>query len=190
MPEEAQKRLEALKEFGHLGSGSQLAMRDMEIRGTGDLLGRRQHGFVKDVGIALYSQLLNEEISDARKENSQRETKEEMSVDLPLSAFIPQDYFPDERQRLDFYRKLLDARPEELERLKSQMEDLAGPAPAPVKNLLDLVRLRFTARENGIRKIAQKKNEIEIVFSAKAKIPGQKVNDWMSRYAGKIHFTH
>jgi transcription-repair coupling factor (superfamily II helicase) len=190
MSDEIQKRLEALKEFGHLGSGSQLAMRDMEIRGAGDILGRRQHGFVREVGIALYSQLLNEEMSNVRKGSSLLKVKEEITVDLPLSAFIPQNYFPNERQRLDFYQKLLDSRPEELEHLKQEMEDLSGPAPEPITNLLALIRIRFIARTNGIRRISQKKNDLEIMFSAKAKVDGEKVQSWLTQYAGTIRFIN
>lgn len=184
MPEEAQKRLEALKEFGHLGSGAQLAMRDIEIRGTGDLLGRRQHGFVREVGIALYSQLLNEEMSGMRKNNTPQRKPKEIEIDLSIPAFIPPDYFPDERQRLDFYRKLLDAPPHEIEKLKHEMEDLSGPTPESVKNLLTLIRLRFIARENGISRITQKKKEVEVVFDSEASIMGEKVLAWTHRYPG------
>lgn len=190
MPEEAQKRLEALKEFGHLGSGTQLAMRDMEIRGTGDLLGRRQHGFVREVGIALYSRLLNEEMSQIKKDVPRGQEKKEISMDLALPAFIPQDYFPDERRRLDFYRKLLDAAPREIEEIKKEMEDLAGPTPQPLRNLLSLIRLRSRARENGIARVVQKKNELEILFHPAAQVDSEKLKSWMTRYSGNIRFIN
>ncbi len=188
--EDAQKRLEALKEFGHLGSGSQLAMRDMEIRGTGDLLGRRQHGFVREVGVSLYSQLLTEEVSDMRKQKTDaRSRPEEVALDIPVSAFIPQDYFPEERQRLDLYRRLSGARKEDLENLKKEMEDLAGPPPEPVRRLFELIKMKISASERGIVKISQRKNDLEIIFGSSAKIGPEQIKDWTQKYAQNIHFT-
>ncbi len=188
--EEAQKRLEALKEFGHLGSGAQLAMRDMEIRGTGDLLGRRQHGFVRDVGISLYSQLLTEEVSSLQKKSpSARFPTGETTLDLPLSAFIPQDYFPEERQRLELYRRLSSARKEDLETLKKEMEDLAGPLPEPVINLFNLIRIKISAAEIGIIKISQRKNELELIFGSSAKITPEQIQFWTQKYSQDIRFT-
>ncbi len=188
--EEAQKRLEALKEFGHLGSGAQLAMRDMEIRGTGDLLGRRQHGFVRDVGISLYSQLLTEEVSSLQKKSpSARFPTEETTLDLPLSAFIPQDYFPEERQRLELYRRLSSARKEDLETIRKEMEDLAGPLPDPVINLFNLIRIKISAAEIGIVKISQRKNELELIFGSAAKIAPEQIQRWTQKYSQDIRFT-
>ena len=188
--EEAQKRLEALKEFGHLGSGAQLAMRDMEIRGTGDLLGRRQHGFVRDVGISLYSQLLTEEVSSLQKKSpGTRLPMEETTLDLPLSAFIPQDYFPEERQRLELYRRLSSARKEDLETLKKEMEDLAGPLPEPVINLFNLIRIKISAAEIGIVRISQRKNELELIFGSSAKIAPEQIQLWTQKYSQDIRFT-
>ncbi len=191
MPEEAQKRMEALKEFGHLGSGAQLAMRDMEIRGTGDLLGRRQHGFVRDVGISLYSQLLTEEMSNLKnKKPDAHSHREEISLDIPVSAFIPQDYFPEERQRLDLYRRLSGARKEDLESLQKEMEDLAGPPPKPVKQLFELIKIKISAQEHGIIKISQQKNDLEIIFGSSAKISPKQITSWTQRYAPSLRFTH
>ncbi len=191
MPEEAQKRLEALKEFSHLGSGTQLAMRDMEIRGTGDLLGRRQHGFVREVGISLYSQLLTEEIANSKDKKPRTPLRaEEISLDIPLSAFIPQDYFPEERARLDLYRRLSNAKIEDLESLKKEMEDLAGPPPEPVKNLFHLIQVKRTALEWGIVKISQRKNELEIIFGSSANISPENILQWNQKYAPNLSFTH
>ncbi|MDE1977307.1 MAG: transcription-repair coupling factor, partial [Elusimicrobia bacterium] len=128
LSEEARKRLEALKEFAGLGAGFRLAMRDLEIRGAGDLLGRRQHGFMNSVGVDLYSQMLADEIA-RMKGKPESKPPEDVRIDVSIRAFIPSEYLPQDMARLEWYKRLLEAKEPELDALRRRLEDLCGPAP-------------------------------------------------------------
>ncbi|MBI3552949.1 MAG: transcription-repair coupling factor [Elusimicrobia bacterium] len=181
LSEDARKRLEALKEFGELGAGIKLAMRDLEIRGAGDLLGARQHGFMNAVGVEFYSQLLDEEI--ARKAGrSSKDDVEPVTVDIKLPAYIPESYLPDEMHRLEFYKRILRSKPEDIESLRRELEDLSGPAPEPVRHLFTLLRVRALAQKAGLRSATQKDRRIEIYFRKDAPIGHEVLSSWVKTY--------
>ncbi|MCC6444991.1 MAG: transcription-repair coupling factor [Armatimonadetes bacterium] len=159
LTEAAEKRLEAVREFTDLGSGFKIAMRDLEIRGAGNLLGAEQHGFMASVGFDLYCQM----ISDAVKELRGQEVVEFdlPPVELPLDAHIPTDYIPVEAVRLDFYKKLSGVRDREsLKALQEEMEDRFGDPPQPVWNLLTIIELRQKALEAGVAGITHEQNKV------------------------------
>jgi transcription-repair coupling factor (superfamily II helicase) len=181
LSEDARKRLEALKEFGELGAGIKLAMRDLEIRGAGDLLGARQHGFMNAVGVEFYSQMLDEEIA-RRKGKPAGEDLAPVQVDIKLPAYIPESYLPDEMHRLEFYKRILRARPDEIEGLKKELEDLSGPAPEPVRSLFSLLRVRALAQAAGLRSVTQRESRIEIYFRPGAPLAPADLARWVEVY--------
>ncbi|MBI4655403.1 MAG: DEAD/DEAH box helicase [Elusimicrobia bacterium] len=154
MSEEAVKRLAALEEFTELGSGFRLAMRDLEIRGAGELLGVKQHGFISAIGLEMYIKLLNHEI-DRIKGKTEIE-KPETKIDLDIPAFIPPDYMPDEMERLNYYKRLLNSDFEKIDIVMAELEDLCGPAPAPLMNLAEIIKLKKKLPEVFVRSVTQK----------------------------------
>jgi transcription-repair coupling factor (superfamily II helicase) len=184
LSEDARKRLEALKEFGELGAGVKLAMRDLEIRGAGDLLGARQHGFMNAVGVEFYSQMLDEELG-RRRGQAQKSGEQAVQVDIKLPAYLPESYLPDEMHRLEFYKRILRSKPSELEALRKELEDLSGPPPEPVRNLFSLLRVRALARDGGLRSVTQKESRIEIYFRPDAPIDQAGLGRLIQAYAAQ-----
>jgi transcription-repair coupling factor (superfamily II helicase) len=138
----AQKRLKAMEEFEDLGSGYQLALRDLEIRGAGNLLGSEQHGFIINVGFELYCQLLDEAVRELRGEARDEYREPRMATDI--QAFLPDDYVPDSREKMNLYKSLADARGlDKIEEIAAEMTDRFGKHPEPVRHLLGLRRVRI-----------------------------------------------
>lgn len=153
LTDEARDRLEALQQFTALGSGYQIAMRDLEIRGVGNLLGAEQHGHMISVGFDFYSQLLEEAVEEARG-NIVEAAPEPTTVDLHVAAFIPEDWLGEGGDKMAQYKRLAGVTNEkELEILESEWRDRFGPPPTPVKNLLRIVNVKLAATELGITAI-------------------------------------
>ncbi len=167
---DAKKRLEALKEFTALGSGLRLAMRDMEIRGAGNLLGPQQHGDMAAVGIETYSRLLNEEIQK-QQGDAIEETNEGPLLELSLSAYLPDDYMPVESERVLMYKRVLSSSAPELVKIKEELIDRCGPLPAPAVLLLDTAALRLIAKEKGISEVHEEPEGILMYFRPSFKLP-------------------
>jgi transcription-repair coupling factor (superfamily II helicase) len=167
---DAKKRLEALKEFTALGSGLRLAMRDMEIRGAGNLLGPQQHGDMAAVGIETYSKLLNEEIQKQQGE-VQEDSNEGPLFELSLSAYLPEDYMPVESERVLMYKRILSAKTTELVKIKEELIDRCGPLPTPATLLLDTAALRLIAQERGISEVHEEPEGILLYFRPSFKMP-------------------
>ncbi len=175
LTQEARARLEALREFTELGSGYRLAMRDMEIRGAGNLLGQQQHGHIAAVGLDLYSQLLQEEIARLKGEPPPTTTRFP-SMDLTAHAFLPADYMPSEELRILFYKKLVAAETHDaLQAVKAELEDRFGPLPNEAQTLMEISELRITARDMGISGVMQKPSSLEVQFLANTPIQPQTI---------------
>jgi transcription-repair coupling factor (superfamily II helicase) len=160
---EAEQRLRAMAEFVELGSGLGLAMRDLEIRGAGNILGPEQHGHVAAVGFDLYCRLLDEAIREARGEIV--EEQRDPALELGVNALLPGAYIPDERDRMAYYRRLAGARTtEELEPLVSELVEHYGAPPAEAQALLDVVRLRIAARAAGVSSIVRQDGRFVVRF--------------------------
>lgn len=190
LSEEAEKRLSALKEFASLGSGFKLAMRDMEIRGAGNLLGPQQHGYVNAVGLDLYGQLLTEEIEKQKSGHagppSPRTT--DPAIELPVSAYLPDTLLPSESDRVLFYKRLLDAPPEELDRLAAELEDRCGRLPEPALRLFDVARLRHAAQNRRVVHVGVIKDGLEIRFSKDAVIAPETIMALASAHGSRFSF--
>jgi transcription-repair coupling factor (superfamily II helicase) len=142
--ETAVRRLAAIEEFTELGSGFNIAMRDMEIRGAGNLLGKEQHGIVHEIGFELYCDMLQDAV--ARLKGEERHDQHDVEIKWPVSSYIPAPYIPIETQRVNFYKRLsLMSRQPEVEDLAAELRDRYGDPPEPVLTLLELTRLRLAA---------------------------------------------
>ena len=149
---QAQRRLRTLQELTELGSGFKLAMRDLEIRGAGNLLGAQQHGHIAAVGYDLYAKLLAEAVAELSGEPAPAHTDPVVSV--ATEGFLPEDYVPEVNQRLAFYKRLAGAvAEEEVAELGAELADRFGPLPGPADQLLDIVRIRIAARALGLEKV-------------------------------------
>ncbi|MBI2843590.1 MAG: transcription-repair coupling factor [Armatimonadetes bacterium] len=169
LTEIAEKRLEAIREFTDLGSGFRVALRDLEIRGAGNLLGAEQHGQIAAVGFDLYCQLLSQAISELKGEDV--EEVQLPSVDLPVDAYIPESYIKAEAQRIFFYKKMTAAKSvREVKQVQDELEDRFGDPPRPVWNMLAILRLRIRCAKVGISSITTEKRQIVIRFAPGCRI--------------------
>ncbi|UPT73142.1 MAG: DEAD/DEAH box helicase [Elusimicrobiota bacterium] len=188
LAEDAVKRLDALKEFGALGAGIKLALRDLEIRGAGDLLGAKQHGFMNAVGADYYAQLLESEVSRLRGKRVADDDRP-VEVDLRLPAYIPQAYLPGEIERLKIYKRALRATPEETVEILGELERLSGPPPQPVKNLFALLNLRAEARRSRVAEIVEKDGAVELRWRADAPPRPEDPARWLKAYGKRVSFV-
>lgn len=192
MTEEARKRMQALEQFSDLGSGLNIAMKDLEIRGAGDLLGGEQSGFINEIGFETYQKILTEAI-DELKENefkSLYETSEdtnkdyirETTFDTDLELLIPTDYVNNTTERLNLYTRLNELKTEEeLQLFASEMEDRFGPLPHETQNLLTSIRLKWLAINLGFERIVIKNNRMIGYF-----IADQESSFYQSKTFGRV----
>ncbi len=154
LSEDAKARLEAIREFTHLGSGLQIAMRDLEIRGAGNLLGAAQSGFIASVGFDTYCELLAEAIAQRRGMASSLEERQQAVIDVKISAFIPNEYIPQVSQKIAVYQQLAKARTEaEVEEIAAGVRDRFGPFPLPLAHLVELTKLRAIALHKRVTRV-------------------------------------
>jgi transcription-repair coupling factor (superfamily II helicase) len=154
-----EKRLRAIFEATELGAGFRIAMKDLEIRGAGNLLGAEQSGFMNSVGFDLYCKLLAEAVQELQGKKVEV-VAPSATVDLPLDAYLPDDYIGDRALKVNFYQRLANlSRPEQVEAMVAEMKDRFGVPPPPVQNLLAMVRLKVEAANLGFEAISIKDNE-------------------------------
>jgi len=176
LSEEARQRLQAIRELSELGSGFQLASRDMEIRGAGNILGPEQSGHVSAVGFELYCRLLAEAIRELKGEG-ETEQLPEPEINLPLQGYIPEDYIGQPGQRLDIYKRLSEVtRQEELDLYREEIEDRYGPLPPPFVQLFVFLEIKLLARRLRLERIEKKGDKIILTFNSRAiTIPHKKM---------------
>jgi len=187
LKEIAEKRLAAIKEYTDLGSGFKIAMRDLEIRGAGNLLGAKQHGHMAAVGYDLYCKMLNEAVKEAKG----IETFEhyETSVDVDIDAYIPENYVPNETQKLDLYKRIAGIEnKEEKEEMLEELIDRFGDPPKSVENLLMLAEYKSTAHKYYFTEVAQKGEEVRFTLFERAKVNPAKIPEFVAQYGGKMKF--
>nr|WP_289038349.1 transcription-repair coupling factor [uncultured Allobacillus sp.] len=190
LSEIAEKRLEAIKEFTELGSGFKIAMRDLSIRGAGNLLGTEQHGFIDSVGFDLYSQMLNDAVRAKQQGVPYEEAKPfEVEIGLDLDAYIPESYIQDEGQKIQMYKRIqaLESIQETYD-LNEELLDRFGEYPDEVGNLLQISRIRLYGKENKIESIHESKQKIECLMEAEQsqQIDGAKLFELANEYGRMI----
>lgn len=181
--EEAKKRLEAIKDMSYLGAGFRLAMKDLEIRGAGNLLGPQQSGHIHAVGFDTYIEMLERAVSELKGE----EFKEEIEpvLNLNIEALIPEEYIEDVTVRLGMYRRVAKVRSEEeIQELASEMKDRFGEMPKAVKNLLDVMRLKTMAKRLAIRGIYERDGRVRLSFSDDTPVSVEEVSSLYKRFKG------
>ncbi|BEU87955.1 transcription-repair coupling factor [Selenomonas sp. TAMA-11512] len=165
LSETAEKRLQALKEFAELGAGFKIAMRDLEIRGAGNLLGAEQHGHVASVGFEMYTKLLDEAITERKTGEKKAPEPPEPVVDMNVEAYIDADYIDDAMHKIEVYQRIAAIRePNEVKELLDELLDRFGDPTPPVMRLLEIARIRAYARRLGIRAIVEKPQFVELSF--------------------------
>ncbi|MCY3553409.1 MAG: transcription-repair coupling factor [Candidatus Poribacteria bacterium] len=161
--EGAQKRLRVIEEFTDLGSGFKIALRDLEIRGTGNILGAEQHGHIVTVGYELYCRLLEEAVM-ALKGETVEETVE-TRISFPVEAYLPDDYVPDSRQKISIYKKIAGLKdPDALDELREELRDRYGAIPEPTEVLLEIANIKQLSQRLGITAIVAGKEQVKVTF--------------------------
>lgn len=188
LKEVAEKRLAAIKEFTELGSSFKIAMRDLEIRGAGNLLGAEQHGHMEAVGYDLYCKMLNEAVKEAKGIES--EERFDTSLDIDIDAFIPVNYIPNEYQKLDIYKRIAGIETEEeKDEMLEELIDRFGEPPKSVNNLLLIAELKAKAHAGYFVEITQKAEEIKFVLYEKAKVDPAKIPELVKKYENRVAFV-
>jgi len=181
------ERLKAMLEFADLGSGLRLAMRDLEIRGAGNILGKQQSGHIGAVGFDLYCKLMEEAIRELKGEHVEEER--ELQVVLKIGGFIPKDYIPHTPQRLDIYQRLYAVDSEAmLAELRAEIEDRYGTPPEAVEKLFHLVELRALARQLGLQKIERRQQVVAFVFDPATPVPPEKIVTLLQAHRRVLRF--
>lgn len=185
LTEDAEKRLKAICEFTEIGSGFKLALKDLEIRGAGNVIGSQQSGHIENIGYDMYQSMLSDAI-----ESRKGEVKEKMpaKLDIGLSAYIPQSYIESEKLRIDTYKLIQDITDiKDAENLENAIEDRYGDTPRAVLNLIYIKALREIATSVGISEIQEKNNNLVITF---AEMPAvDKIFDSINKSNGKLKFS-
>ncbi|TFB21143.1 transcription-repair coupling factor [Filobacillus milosensis] len=193
LTEVAEKRLEAIKEFTELGSGFKIAMRDLSIRGTGNLLGTEQHGFIDSVGFDMYSQMLNDAIQAKQAGKTYEETKPfEVEMSLDIDAYIPSEYITDEAQKIQMYKqiKAMD-NINEVYDIKDELIDRFGEYPKEVEDLLQVSRIRLLAQQERIEHIEERKNKIDLLMQTEEsqKVDGAQLFELANSYGRMVQLA-
>ena len=187
--EAAEKRLQTIREFTEFGSGFKIAMRDLEIRGAGNLLGAEQHGHMEAVGYDMYCRLLEEEVQNIKGE-APKEEQFETVIDLNISAFIPDFYIKNQEQRMELYKKIAGIHTmEEYYDMQEELEDRYGDLPKAVQLLLEVVLVKAEAHSMGITSITQKHGNLLLEFRPQPNIDVGKLMQMISAAKGKYLFT-
>lgn len=164
LTEQGEKRLAAIRDFTELGSGFKIAMRDLSIRGAGNILGKQQHGFIDSVGYDLYSAMLNEAV--AKKQGKKKTSRADAEVELGVEAYLPDSYINDQRQKIELYKTIRQAQDDdELLEIQGDLIDRFGDYPTAVGNLLLISKLKQHADEAMIKQIKRQRDNIMITFT-------------------------
>lgn len=187
LTEVAEKRLSAIKEFTDFGSGFKIAMRDLEIRGAGNLLGPEQHGQIASVGFELYCRLLEQAVHELKGEVEEQVA--ETSIDLGIDAYIPPEYIDDERQKISIYKKIASIETvEDTTDLIDELVDRYGEPPASVTNLMAIARIKHMASKILVNSIMVEGDMVVIRFMPGVVIPGSTIEDISRRGKGRVTF--
>lgn len=189
LKEIAEKRLHAIREFTELGSGFKIAMRDLEIRGAGNLLGAQQSGHMEAVGYDLYCKMLNEAVKALKNEDTAAE-KFETAIDIDIDAYIPPRYIASEFQKLDIYKRIASLEnEEECDEMLEELIDRFGEPPRSVTNLLAVAQIKALASSVFITEISQKGDTIKLVLFERAGLNPANIPKLLEKYRNTLKFT-
>lgn len=187
LSEVADKRLKAIKEFTEFGSGFKIAMRDLEIRGAGSLLGEIQHGHMEQVGYEMYCKLLDEVIKEMQGVEVQEDV--DVQIDLNISSYIPDEYISDASQKIEIYQDIALCRTEEdIANIVDELIDRYGNMPTEVENLLEIVRIKEMCRKANIVKLS-KKNGAFVFYFDSSKFDFSVVDGLIKEYGNMVSFS-
>ncbi|MDX8047537.1 transcription-repair coupling factor [Gracilibacillus sp. S3-1-1] len=190
LTEVSEKRLQAIKEFTELGSGFKIAMRDLSIRGAGNILGAQQHGFIDSVGFDMYSQMLNEAVEAKKQGKAVEEIQPfEVELDIKIDAYIPDTYIPDEKQKIDMYKRFQSIySQEDIHDLRDELIDRFGDYPEEVSNLFHVSTLKMMSKKERIETISERKSQIEVIVeeARSQELDGAKLFEFANQYGRLI----
>jgi transcription-repair coupling factor (superfamily II helicase) len=188
LTEASEKRLDVIKAFTEFGAGFKIAMRDLSMRGAGNILGAEQHGHMDAVGYEMYLRLLDEAMRRQRGGSEVRDS--ETLIDLQVTAYIPSSYIPDEVQRLDIYRRIAQIIDDEsyLD-VQDELIDRFGDLPACVQSLLDIALLKAAARKLDAVSVTQKAQNLVVTFPPDARVAPEKLAESIKRHNGMLVFS-
>jgi len=187
LSEVSEKRLAAIREFTDLGSGFKIAMKDLEIRGAGNLLGAQQSGHMESVGYDLYCKLLNEAIKSLKDGDDVDVDIFDTTIDIEVDAYIPSNYIKNEVQKLEAYKKIASTQgPDDRSDMQDELTDRYGDIPTPVLNLLDIALIKAMAHELYITSISQKRGVLRIDFYEFAKVEAGNFPKLVERFKGAL----
>lgn len=185
LSEDASQRLKAIKEFTEFGSGFKIATRDLQIRGAGSIFGEMQHGHIEQIGYDMYNKLLNEVVKEMKGEKVEEE--EEITIDLNISSYIPEEYIENSSQKIEIYQDIANSRSEEdIQNVIDEIIDRYGEMPQEVYNLLEIARIKNMCRKVQVNKIQQKQKDVVIYFKT---LTDEALRDMILKYKTKIRFS-
>ncbi len=187
LKEVAEKRLAAIREYSDLGSGFKIAMRDLEIRGAGNLLGAEQSGHMEAVGYDLYCKMLHEAVREAKGEKTEEHF--DTSVDVKTDAFIPSSYIANESLKLDIYKRIAGIETDgEAEEMLEELIDRFGEPPKPVQNLLVIARLKEMAHKAYVKEVVQTEESIRLTMYEQAQVDPARIPELVAQNAPALKF--
>ena len=189
LKEEAEKRLQAIREFTELGSGIKIAMRDLEIRGAGNVLGAEQHGHMEAVGYDLYCKMLSQAVK-ALKDGESQEESFETAVECDINAYIPASYIKNEYQKLDIYKRIsaIETQEESMD-MQDELMDRFGDIPASVDHLLRIAALKGQAHRAYVTEVLINRQEVRLTLYGRAKLKAEEFPQLLAEYKGQLKMT-
>lgn len=187
LTEVAEKRLKAIRDFTDFGSGYKIAMRDLELRGAGNLLGESQSGHIESVGYDLYVKLLEQAVSE--KKGIEAEETKDIPMEIPIEGYIPSDYIADQGEKIRMYKKIANIdNQEEYDRIVEEFIDRFGDPPKPVTNIMDIALLKATAARLGFTKVKQEEEDVSLYYPDFSMIPLESLEFISRKYTGELKY--
>ncbi|MDA8432110.1 MAG: transcription-repair coupling factor, partial [Nitrospiraceae bacterium] len=187
LTEEARKRLQAVQEMSYLGAGFRLALKDLEIRGAGEIFGAEQSGHINEIGFELYIEMLEKAVAELKGAEIKEEA--EPVIELKASAFIPEEYIGEVTLRLSFYRRIASLKTEkEITDFEGELADRFGTLPGEVCNLLRIMRLKILAKRLSITRIQELRGKVRVGFSSDTPLQPAHIFDLQKKRKKTIKF--
>jgi len=188
LTELAMKRLQIISDYTELGSGFKIALKDLEVRGAGNLLGREQHGDILSVGFDMYLRILDEAVAELSEEKAEKPP--EVYLELDYSGYIPDSYITEPVEKMEVYKKIASVTTqEELDQVHLELQDRFGPLPEAVHSLLSLAEIRIICRDLSIAALRERGGTVEIEFAKVSVVSAEKVVRLIQESAGNVKLS-